>query len=552
MLIANDGRIHCSEHTQVITHGRFSAYWEGFVYGYGQLAGEASVRAFIQAVEKLGVCGARQGLSGSYSIAVYDHTTREWLAFSDPSRSLPWYWGSEMFSTSLLDLAKQMGLNVEDLNLEAVVEFLLTGLQFSKEILFEGIKVAGPDEIIRWRNGKLWIETDNRVMDPFRMPVPQDHVEAFLGAWERLATAIQNEVVSVDLTGGTDTRVIVGILDWLGVRFETAVSGTSRHSDVLISQQVAAILGNSHPHYPCIHRVNPERLWQELYEVVQAVDGVADGVSAHRLYQLWKDRASRGVTLVIGGSGGELYKDGGWWRAAALLGPGPDPQGRLIRRLVQSGLIGWGLEANPPNDIFHPALRPIVNSYKVRLIESLRRRYSKDLSEGIYRLADRLFFEYSVRAPRGFGARILPSYSPLLDVNFVCVGINLPWHQRFLHRFYRKVLWQVNPQLTQIPTNRGGMTLQPRRELIELLGGLQALKKRRQDSAIPKDDPLLFESLRRSPEIARAFDDLKAWKILADDVAVCQIPDRYLGRLITLWITLDLVRGSDGTGYQRN
>ena len=51
-------------------------------------------------------------------------------------------------------------------------------------------------------------------------------------------------MVSVDLTGGTDSRVIVG------VQFETAVSGTAAYSDVLISKRVAASLGNSHPHHP--------------------------------------------------------------------------------------------------------------------------------------------------------------------------------------------------------------------------------------------------------------------------------------------------------------
>ena len=276
--------------------------------------------------------------------------------------------------------------------------------------------------------------------------------------------------------------------------------------------------------------------------MVRAVD-VTDGVSAHRLYQLFNNRVSRGMSLVIGGSGGELYKDGGWWRAAALLGPGPDPGGRLIWRLVQNGLIGWGLEAKSPNDIFNPALRDIANNYKNRLFTILRNKYADKFSEGIYRLADRLFFEYSVHAPRGFGARILPSYHPLLDVYWVYVGINLKWNQRFLHRFYRRVLGQVNLQLAKIPTNRGGMTLQPGRELIELLGGLKILEKSRQERVASKDDPLLFETLRQIPEVDQAVDDLKAWKIVVDDLSIAKIPDKYLGRLITLWITLDLIQG---------
>lgn len=551
MLIDRDGRIHCSEYTRLITQGRFSVYWEGFIYGYGQLAGEPSVKAFIQAVEGNGVCEARRNLRGSYTIAVNDRRTGEWVAFSDPTRSLPWYTDGKMASTSFLDLAKAKGRTVKDLNLEAVVEFFLTGLQFGQEIIFHGIRVVEPEELICWRDGKLYIERDERVLDPFQMPAPSDPVERFLEAWGRLAAAIHKEIVSVDLTGGTDTRVIVGVLDSLGVEFETAVSGTAAHSDVLISQQVASIFENSHPHHLCIHRVDPQRLWSELYEVVRAVDGVADGVSAHRLYQLFKDRVSRGVTLAIGGRGGELYKDGGWWRVATLLGPGPDPGGRLIWRLVQSGLIGWGLEAKPPNNILNPALRGIANRYKDRLFTTLRNRYADKLSEGVHRLADRLFFEYSVRAPRGFGARILPTYHPLLDVDWVVVGINLPWKQRLLHRFYRQILGRVSPQLAQIPTNRGGMTLRPRREPIEIMGALLSLSRHRRKLSAPLNDPLLLETLRKLPRVAQAIDELKEWKIVADNVSIDQVPDRYLARLISLWITLDLVRRESETRGQR-
>ena len=543
LFIDKDGKISCKGHTNFIAQGRFSVYWEGFVYGYGQVAGKDSIKAFIQAIEDRGICEARKDIAGSYAIAVNDGVTKEWLAFSDPRRSLPWYSDGVMLSTSFIDLAKAKNYTVKDLSPEAVVEFFLTGLQFGQEILFYGIEVAEPYELIRWRDGRLYIEKDEKVLDPFQLSAPSDPIKKFLEAWRRFAVAIHKETVSVDLTGGTDSRVIVGVLDSLGVQFETAVSGTAVHSDVLISKRVAASLGNSHPHHPCIHCVRPKRLWKELYQIVRAVDGVTDGVSAHRLYQLYNNRVSRGMSLVIGGSGGELYKDGGWWRAAALLGPGPDPGGRLIWRLVQNGLIGWGLEAKSPNDIFNPALRDIANNYKTRLFATLRNKYADKFSEGVYRLADRLFFEYSVRAPRGFGARILPSYHPLLDVYWVYVGINLKWNQRFLHRFYRRILGQVNPQLAKIPTNRGGMTLQPGRELIELLGGLKILEKSRQERVASKDDPLLFETLRQIPEVDQAVDDLKAWKIVVDDLSIAKIPDKYLGRLITLWITLDLIQG---------
>lgn len=542
MLIDKDGKIHCEDHTNTLLQGRFSVYWEGFVYGYDQPAGKPSVEAFVQAVEDQGVCKARRGLAGSYTIAVNDRITGEWLVFSDPSRSLPWYSDGAMLSTCFIDLAKAKGCTVKDLSPEAVVEFLLTGLQFGPEVLFYGIRMVESDHLVRWRDGKFQIEKDDGTVDPFEMPAPREPMEAFLNIWRKLASAIEGEKLSVDLTGGTDTRLIVGILDWLGLQFETAVSGTAEHSDIVISQQVAAAMGNRHPHHPCIHYVDPERLWQELYEVVRAVDGVADAIVSHRLFQLYMSRLSRGVTLVIGGSGGELYKDGGWWRAATFLSPGPKRAERLIRRLVDSGLIGWGLEAKPLTSFFSPKLRYLADNYKARLFQNLKNRYAPRFPEGSHRLADRLFFEYSIRAPRGFGARILPTFNPLLDVQWVHVGINLPWSQRFLHRFYRRILSQLNPRLACIPTNRAGMTLQSGRELIELLNGLRMLGRNPQKSLVPKEDPRLFVTLRENPKVARAINELRAWGIIANDVRLDQIPDRYLARLISLWITLDLIQ----------
>lgn len=77
---------------------------------------------------------------------------------------------------------------------------------------------------------------------------------------------------------------------------------------------------------------------------------------------------------------------------------------------------------------------------------------------------------------------------------------------------------------------------------MELFGGLQALWHVRTEPGAPKDDPRLFETLRRLPETLRAIDDLQAWGILKDDIETSRIPDRYLGRLVTLWVMLDLVR----------
>ena len=71
LFIDKDGKIGV-EYTRFITQERFSVYWEGFVYGYGQLAGD-SIKAFIRAIETW--CGEAEHCR-SYAIAVNDGVAR--------------------------------------------------------------------------------------------------------------------------------------------------------------------------------------------------------------------------------------------------------------------------------------------------------------------------------------------------------------------------------------------------------------------------------------------------------------------------------------------
>jgi hypothetical protein len=124
-------------------------------------------------------------------------------------------------------------------------------------------------------------------------------------------------------------------------------------------------------------------------------------------------------------------------------------------------------------------------------------------------MADRLFYEYSVRSPRGFGARQATAYHPLLDPRLVRIGVHLPPTLRFLHRFYRHALRQVNPALTGIPTNRGGMTMKPGREIHDLISGLAASHRRSRVQPVKKTEPALYQALRSLPETEHALTELR-------------------------------------------
>jgi asparagine synthetase B (glutamine-hydrolysing) len=200
----------------------------------------------------------------------------------------------------------------------------------------------------------------------------------------------------MDLTGGSDTRLLAVIFKSVGLDFETAVSGTPGHYDVEISQKVAAELGTKH--YVTYHDVENIDLAGELEETFINGDGFSDVLAAHRLYQLGRDRAQRNIELAIGGSGGELYKDGGWWRVAmqTLFHPGWDKA--IVKKLVYSGLAGWGYQTQMPVSLFADKFREICLTYMEDLYAYLLQNYQEHTR---VKMSDKIFYEYSVNSPRG-------------------------------------------------------------------------------------------------------------------------------------------------------
>jgi len=125
-----------------------------------------------------------------------------------------------------------------------------------------------------------------------------------------VASSLKNNKISMDLTGGSDSRLLTVIFREAGIDFETAVSGMSGHPDVEISKMAAGLLRTTH--YVTYHKAENIDLAHELEETFVNCDGLSDILNIHRLYQFDCDRGERRITLAISGSSGELYKDGGW------------------------------------------------------------------------------------------------------------------------------------------------------------------------------------------------------------------------------------------------
>ena len=533
-----DKGIEVNNQTQCLKGEEFDVYWEGFIFIKGELPGRQSVNLFLEKMKESDFYEAVSILSGNFSCLIHFKEKNIWYGFTDGSRLGALFYTKDAICSSFLEIASKKKLDYKSLNPYCVVEFILTGLQFTKKFLFEQINIIDASEVLVI-HPKLSITLEKLKKDrsPFDREIQPDPEKSFFDIMKQIVASIRPFKVSVDITGGTDSRFTVGVLNYLGLKFETAVCGNPKYSDVIIASKVAKLINNdSNFFHPVPHHVTPSSLWEELDSVVRATDGVCGAVGYQRLYQLAMDRKKRGIDLTIGSSGGELYKDGGWWRTAFASRSNKD----LLRRLASSGLVSWGIVGEIPCHIFQGHLREISKNYKESVHKDLTNNFLSK-NENKYELADRIFYEYSVRAPRGFGCRIANSYAPHLDPELVAIGVRLSFLNRFRHQFYRKILSKINPGIAKLSTNRGGMSeIAGVRGLVRDVLGM-ARWKLSKDKGVPKENPQLYSSLRELTETKEALASLKDFNIIAKDITLKDINNAYLGRLITLFKVLKIV-----------
>jgi len=212
--------------------------------------------------------------------------------------------------TSFIELVKYSLPTKGDLDFSSIIEFIITGQIFCSNTFFNSIKNIKANEILVIDSKRI----SSRIKKLENIYEKDMSTDDFLKEMKKIAFSLKNKKISIDLTGGIDSRLLTLILQNNGLQFETAISGYHGHPDIEISKEISKILGLQH--YITYHHVNSETIFKELKETFIYYDGLTDIIEKHRLYKFFEDRKSRGIEVSISGGGGELYKDAGWWRVA--------------------------------------------------------------------------------------------------------------------------------------------------------------------------------------------------------------------------------------------
>ncbi|MBE3128507.1 MAG: hypothetical protein IMZ60_02385 [Actinobacteria bacterium] len=521
-------------------NNEFRIYWRGCLFIPDIPVGEKSVEMFAREIKIQGIENACSILYGSFYCFVYDKKSNVYYAFTDNSRQSSLFYDNKnsLISSSFLHLIKLNHPEIKNMLPTSIVEFILTGFIFSPEVFFKNIRIIEADEIIIFpqENEVRMALREKKLENIFSGLEEPTKPEIFLKEFQKIINSLKNKKISIDLTGGTDTRLLMTIFHSLGLNFETAISGMPDSSDVLISSKVAQ--EKNLTHFVTHHILNSEVLESELKEIFYLGDGLTNILDIHRLYQFQKDKKEKRIDFSISGSGGELYKDGGWWRAAFIK----RNKRKIVDGLVNSGLAGWGLSrAEIPKNIFSERLFELAINYKKNLSKKIYNHFTHNSQQDFYKMADQIFYEYSVRAPRGFNQRLTVTYAPLLEKNIVKLGINIPGKERLFHIFYRKIITSLDPEIAKIKTNRGGSTMSSKIYYIITDILKMFLTNIFQKKTPGTTNPKIYRTVENFTETKNLFKILKNYEIINRKTEPENIDNKYLGRLITLGMLIKYI-----------
>jgi len=281
--------------------------------GWVVLAGNCS-----QDADTIGVEGLAD-LDGGYAVAIRDGESL--TVQPDHLGRLHVYWAKTpngvLVSTSSLALARATS---PEPDLDSVREMLMSGNLFGDRTLFRSVRRMLGGRRYRFHGGRL----DRVEALP---PVPPagplgagDGVDGLLEACRQACTdALRHSKHPLaDLTGGLDSRIVLGLLLADGRSFEVTVTGPDESPDVRVAKSIAGRLGlkliQDGPELGHAARDSFDR----VLEAAALCDGEYDAIHYAEIAAGHQVHAEE-YDASMNGSGGEVYRNY-WWGQRHLEG----------------------------------------------------------------------------------------------------------------------------------------------------------------------------------------------------------------------------------------
>ena len=538
MLVSFDRPPERSSFREFAVHDdeKFFICWRGLIFRDGARAGSETIGHLAQDLVRQDLRELCHSLRGVFVLFVFDRRIKLWQVAVDNAGLYHAFHDGFVASTSFLELLAEPRHACASPSLPAFVEFLAHDGVFWGRTPVEGITRVAANEIVELRPPTLG-GARSAILRQKLLPAAGAVDEAgFVAHYAHLAAALTGRRVSLDLTGGLDSRLTACLLSEQALDFETAIVGRPELDEVVIAGRAAQALDR--PLHITVH--DPSALEDELPEMFRQCDGLSDVLAYHRSWQLSCDRLRRGVEVVVSSVGGELYKDF-WWL-----------QDWPWYRSVWSNFARlYDLRIHPvslPGTYLSAAATVAYRDLRRRTLEGFERLCAQYNTESY----DNVYFFYKMPQAAGCFATAtvdqgLEVTAPFLDYDNFLFGAGLPRSRRFLNRFHREMLSSRCPKLACLITTTGvsarkgagplftdlaGYTSNLSRRLVRKVG--ERVLRRRWMAAADPASPDIAARTRRSARFRQAVQDLKQADVLHPELADDDIRDGDIGRILTL------------------
>lgn len=355
--------------------------------------------------------------------------------------------GCVVVATSSMVLA---ALGSREWDLDGCRDFLATGTVFESRTLFRGIEKLEPATIHQLRDGVVAERTRYWVLPAVLndgAPSRDDATslaDALRGAVETAVRAHPN--AAFDLTGGYDSRAVLGAALRTNAVRNTVVVGRDRDPDVVVSSAIAREYHLDHEQ----HR--PDRdageWWRDAKRALALCDGEYDVLEYANILAVHERLASR-FDASVNGSNGEICR-GFWW---GLLFPRAGERGHFdARKVAAARFLAEPQAADLLEARFDEPLLDHFEGAVRRATAGLEHHPNTAHMDAVY---------LTMRMQRWQGriasatSRIWPSVSPFVFREPMEIALGMPAAMRLRNRMARRLIAQLDPRLAAMPLAQG-------------------------------------------------------------------------------------------------
>jgi hypothetical protein len=520
-----------------ISNEKHDIYYAGSVFYKNFLCGDSSVLQIASLFNDVNAVNFND-IRGRFFIHISDKITGFSFFFIDNSGMYNAFRSGNIVSTSFLDLIDVIQPKKQDFNYSGIAEFLDFGFCYNGQTVFSSVnKIKKEVFFISNTDGKILIK--DKGLPGIDLKNDLKPVQFF----ETLNASTKGQTISLDLTGGTDSRLIASYMSYLGADFEFATSGMPGNKDIETAKRISDVLKK--PLHITHHNISGLG-GDTLLDIFDCIDGQSGTSDYHRNYLLNLDRKQRGVTLQLSGVGGELYKDFWWLQDFPFYKSQKTNFGRLYDLRINSTPFPKTVLGNETLDASKKLKDDTIKSF-----EKLLKPWNTQSYDSVY-----YHYKMGTTAPAYLNAasNFFNSYAPLLERDMVSFGYHLNRGLRFFNGFHRREISHYAPALAKFRTSEGISCSDSQSDyLSDFIRYFLEVQKRLAKVLLRKtlyktfftenpNNPLLTDKVRCLPHLKYSMDVLKDLQIINPGYDIKSVRAGDIGKVITLGLVLNKIK----------